>query len=305
MKGGGYPVISKGDLQRLKQLLANLPDDHAYLPPAGRRLVLQVPDGNQVLAKVYDRANMPYEVMEILRLSQSRIKSWALTFDTQRRWVADQFSIIGAFTLSPHGKYIVSATENGPIKFWNTDSQTMVKSEPLSPTPLRGGWTMSPAPVQDVRFSPDGSMAVVGGFGDVDVYDARTWKGIRRLSEIVEGHHRLSCPRFTPDGRFLLVQSAEPALRIFDTKIWEPRAPLADMPPDAVTYFPAQNGESAIYTTAAGVIALWNQSQRHMAAQLDNNGRILSLAFSPDQSLVAVVTAHEKNDTKVGLPAGH
>jgi WD40 repeat protein len=299
-KGGGYPAIPSEDLHRLKQLLQNLPDDHAQLPPAGRRVVLQVPDGDQVLARAYDRANMPDQVLEILRLSESRIKSWALNFDVQRKWNADQFSMIGAFTLTPDGKYFVSATMNGPFRVWDSESYDIVREAPVPLMPLKPGWRTTAGPVEDIEFSPDGSLAAVGGFaGDVDLYNARTWEGIRKLSEVVEGQHRLSCPRFTPDGRFLLVQSREPALRIFDTKTWEPHVPLAEMPSSAVTYFPAQREGSAIYTSAKGTIMLWNQKTRRNVAQLDDNGRILTVCFAPDQSLVAITTAHADSKTKV------
>jgi len=67
VSGSGYPTIPEGELERLDKLLANLPYDGARLPPAERRLVVQTPDGNRWRAQVYDRADAPAEILEILR----------------------------------------------------------------------------------------------------------------------------------------------------------------------------------------------------------------------------------------------
>ncbi len=80
VSGSGYPTIPEGELERMDKLLANLPDDGARLPPAGRRLVVQTPDGNRWRAQVYDRADAPAEILEILRLSRSGIRSWLPQF---------------------------------------------------------------------------------------------------------------------------------------------------------------------------------------------------------------------------------
>jgi len=45
-KGSGYPTIPENELERLDQLLAKLPDDGSRLPPAGRRVVVQIPDAD-------------------------------------------------------------------------------------------------------------------------------------------------------------------------------------------------------------------------------------------------------------------
>ena len=83
-KGSWHPAIPNADQKRLDQLLSRLPDDGARLPPPGRRVVLQVPEGDHSRARVYDLANAPDEVLEILRLSQSGIRSWAWQFKPEK-----------------------------------------------------------------------------------------------------------------------------------------------------------------------------------------------------------------------------
>ncbi len=82
-KGGWGSTIPDADLKRLDKLLLKLPDDGARLPPPGRYLVLQVPEGNHCRARVYDRANAPDEVWEILHLSRSGIGQWVPAFKSE------------------------------------------------------------------------------------------------------------------------------------------------------------------------------------------------------------------------------
>lgn len=297
--GSSFPVIEGRDLERLKALLGKLPDDHSQLPAAGRRLVIQVPSGEQVLAKVYDRANIPEQVLEIMRLSQSGITSWALKFPPQNKWKlgAPAPCTYCAVAISPDGRQIVTVQSDGPISLWDAESHALVKSLRYYPMPLPGNFTASPALPHHLTFSPDGLTAIVGDYGDVDVRDSRTWEGIRKLrGDPLQP--RLLHPRFTPDGRYLFVHSEQPALLIFDAKTWQQRDLLPRIPHDAVAYFPSNNGKRAIYVTGTRAIKLWNAQKLRDLAQLDGNGRIIDLAFAPDQSLVGVVIAHDNIQEK-------
>src|SRR5262245_9351910 len=100
--------------------------------------------------------------------------------------------------------------------------------------------------------------------------------------------------RFTPDGRFLLLESSEPALLIYDTKTWRRlHAPPDDMPRDAIAYITAPTTKRAIYLSKSVALALWDAGQLREIAKLDCSVRLDCAAFSPDESLVAVATAHK------------
>lgn len=296
---GVIKMMPKEDFERLKTFIANLPDDYSLLPPlGGRRLVLQVQTDNQVRARVYDRANMPDEVLEILRLSECRISSWTLKFEAKSTLnTGGKFQTTGSIIASPDGNQIIMAQDGGPVgsvSFFDSNSDAVVKSIPYSwmpavpmlkppTTPIP---TRTPATPMRMVFSPDGSIVLVQDYGDIDVRDARDWRGIRFLRE--DGKlPRLSHPQFTSDGLYLLVASEAPALLVFDTRSWEPHAPPPEVPSDAVAYFPSRNGKRAVYVSKSGDIRLWDQNRRRDIGQLDPGGRILDLAFSPDQSLVA------------------
>jgi len=303
---GVIKMMPKEDFESLKSLIANLPDDHSLLPPVGgRRLVLQVQKDNQVRARVYDRANLPDEILEILRLGECRISSWALKFDAKSTLnTGGKFRSTGSIIASPDGSQIIMAQDSGPIgsvSFFDSNSDAEVNSIPYSwmpavpmlkpptiPIPTR-----TPATPMRMMFSPDGSIVLVQDYGDIDVRDARDWRGIRFLRE--DGKlPRLSHPQFTSDGQYLLVASEAPALLVFDTRSWEPHAPPPEVPSYAVAYFPSRNGKRAVYVSKSGDIRLWDQNRRRDIAQIDPGGRILDLAFSPDQSLVAATIMREE-----------
>jgi len=114
-------------------------------------------------------------------------------------------------------------------------------------------------------------------------------RSVREIAEPFRGSH----PQFTPDGSFLLLQSDEPALLIYDTKNWERRQSLPGLPRDAIYYSPAPRTERAIYLSKSGVLTLWDSGHRRDVAKLDENVIVRQAAFSPDESLVAVATRHK------------
>ena len=56
----------EADLQKITNLLAQLPDDNAQLPLAGRRVVVQTLESGQWHVRVYDGKKLPSEVQSLL-----------------------------------------------------------------------------------------------------------------------------------------------------------------------------------------------------------------------------------------------
>src|SRR5262249_53818824 len=157
-----------------------------------------IPDVDHWRARGFDRANAPPEIIEILRLSRSSIRSWLPQFQPKSEWAAHEAGTYGALCLSPHGRQIISSSMNGPFRFWDPDTRGVV-NEVAKPQNI---------PVAGLLLSPDGSIAVIQGWGDLQLLNARTWRSIRELAEpFIDRKRRvLSHPQFTPDGRFLLLQ---------------------------------------------------------------------------------------------------
>lgn len=250
MKGSGYPVIPAQQLNQLKSILDNLPDDHSWLPPPGRRLVFQVAMGSEVLVRIYDRANLPDRILDAMAIVGAGIEPWTRHFAAQKTGTAAEF-------------------QAAPIHV---------------PSYL--------------SHSPDGTLEVAQGNYEVVVTTVGQ-PGYHELKEPEVNRHydSLFGAIFSPDGRYLLLQSSRPAVRIFDTKTWEPVATLPGMPTDVVGYYPDTDWKRAVFVSSTGRFGLWDPITRREIANLGSAGKILDVSFSPDCSLVAVAFLTKANDS--------
>jgi len=64
----GMDPASALKLKQVDDAIYKLPDDQSVLPPADRRLVFQVPGAGGVTVRVYDRRNLPSEIVAILKI---------------------------------------------------------------------------------------------------------------------------------------------------------------------------------------------------------------------------------------------
>jgi hypothetical protein len=67
-RSGKVGQLSTDDFQKLAEALAKLPDDLSQLPPAGRRVVVQVWENDRWRVRVYDGNHLPPEVKAVLEL---------------------------------------------------------------------------------------------------------------------------------------------------------------------------------------------------------------------------------------------
>ena len=292
-RGGGYPTIAQDDQKRLDQLLSKLPDDGSFLPPAGRRMVLQVPDGDHFLARVYDRANAPDKVWEILRLSLCGIRSWVAEFKSENDLQVGRVHD-GILALTPNGQ-LVSAVARGELRFWDSTTHKELKALPLL-------CNMVP---QGIKFSPDGTLAVLTGWGQSNccVVDTKTWNVVRDFQEPMVGRYgsKLYFPQFMADGRFLLFLCSKPDVdghitilpRAYDTKTWEKHDKLPGLPENVLTCIEMREGKQAVVLLKDDILALWDCERHREYSRLDKEVQINQVAFSPDESMVAISTVRQ------------
>lgn len=282
-KGGGGKALGPDDLKRLDSLLAQLPDDGARLPPAERRILLQARVGDHIVTRVYDRANFPDVVWEILCLGRCGISEWIQSFKSQSEINAREYKAHGFLRVSPDGKKILFASDNGPLQLWDAATRQLLAS-----VPMPGDFWNS------AGFSPDGSLLVVGG-GSFVCLDTKTWKITNHFHEDRPhgGFYTLTAPRFTADGRYLFLDCNRPSLKILDLKSWQAVDRLPEMPEDAVQCVPAPGGQRALVRRKSGALVLWDTTRHRQIATLDEDAFVSDAAFSPDGSMVAVATAPE------------
>ncbi len=272
--GGGGPPLPNETLTRLDELLAKLPDDGKRLPPPDRKLLVEADLNGARTVRVYDRANAPATVWEILRLSKCSIGSLVLDFKAADSVIdARGNESGGVLRLAPGGKQLIFTGYHQPLQFWDFITHELLR-EVRCP---RGSSATA------IDFSPDGTKVVVINDYELLVVDPKTWAF--RKTQL-----RSSSMRFTPDGLHLLLSSPNRDLRVVDASTWELTDPLPEIPPDAVQYLPALGNKHAVAQLKSGAVVLWDVAGRRIIATLRDSGRLLDAVFSPDESRVVVQT---------------
>lgn len=247
-----------------------------------------------MVARVYDRANLPDTVVEIADLVGA--DTWPLfsfpEFQPDARLEKGALSAPGApaeslnlsqpdhRTLAVSPDHRLRVVEVNPGLWWDTT----VHVEELK--------TSREAPY-DTRF-----------WSTLLIEDAQTGALIHEFREPMIGRRSIHvyAAQFTPDGRFLLVLSAIPDMRIYDTTTWQVVDGVQGVPAGAVAYDPSPDWKHGVAVFPSGEISLIeagsDAASGHKLAEIDPGNELQSVVYSPDGSRVAIVT--EKSDTKNG-----
>jgi len=265
VQGGGLDQLTEDELERLNRLIGRLPDDNSILPPVGHRIVLQVATGNEILARVYDLANAPETILEILRLSHSGIRPITLDFPPEKKWPVAELNKTGI--------------PSDAIRLRGPD---------IEETTI-------------LAISPDHYMTVRQVLHDtpaVTITDTNPSNVIRVLRVTQPGNRfvGITDADFSPDGRYLMLLTTLPAVRIYDTKDWQQVGSLLDVPPEASLYYPSPDWKYGIAVYANGDVALWDAPSRRQIAKIDIDGELSAASFSPDDSMVATTSGHENKN---------
>lgn len=278
VQGGGPDRLPPKDWATAQKLIRDLlqhsPDDQAILPPPGRRLVLHAQSGHRVVARVYDRADIPSPVMRVL-------------------------GVIGA--------------TSGPLwmEFKPSVKQpTQLVDSPIPPSAL-GIRVPHPRDPQTnglrsdtvtLAISPDRSMIVtryVDYWGKVLVTD-RTGSSVRFAASDYEINGRsisLLHAFFSPDSRYLLLLSNLPGMYIYDTKTWNPINVLPGLPSEATAFYPSSDWKHGVAVLRDGEVESWDVSKDQKQSDLDLQGDLQDVSFSEDDSLFAVSSVHRNRDS--------
>ena len=94
---------------------------------------------------------------------------------------------------------------------------------------------------------------------------------------------------YLPDGRHVLLERRREPLTILEVPTWRKVDYLPEVPEDTVHYWPAPSGKRAVAQVAGGTVVLWDVARQRAVTKLRNEAELLSVAFAPDESRVAVV----------------
>jgi WD40 repeat protein len=276
-KGSSGSRLQPEDLKRLEQLIDLLPADTKTLPPDDRKVMLQTGAGPTAAARVYDRANLPSEVISVLRASGSGVGSWVPTFAPASETKTSTNPTTQP--AKPAGLHTVIQTPTNEIHLWDNDRNKSVAK------------LADDCALLEYAVSPDHSLIATIMHPKKDPSqrhcDIRVWK--TATGELVH------------------------ELRPFEQKTCEYAAKLtwtADS-----NYLLAANKSHAFWSTIS--VGMWNLKTGRYAAEFQGaSDRITSITLSPDGAqLIAetkektrtydftaamkTITAHEKSLPRV------
>lgn len=312
-KGSSGNNLTPEELKELKAQLATLPDNHQRIPPAGRRMVVQSMLGGELEVRVYDRAAMPDQVLEILRLSHANLRSHVLSFEPTREWTAYEGHDPAVISVLPDGRlFTASEYHSDWIKIWNPATGEMLQTSELPKDVLSPGIELARQQVVPMleavhvfQLIPDteNPWAVIVSEGELRLIETRHWKTLRTPENplISTRFDRHSLSRFLSDGKEFLYQDGKIPPRIYETDMWTLIDSSDRLPKGLLYSIPAEAGSPAIYAFDDNSIELWDVEKARSLATLDEKARLGHAAFSPDGSLVAVATKHPKQGDYWGV----
>lgn len=278
VQGGGPDRLPPKEWVTIQELiqewLQHPPDDHATLPPPGRRLVLRVQGGHKVVARVYDRADIPSPVMKVLGLIGAISGPMWMEFKPSVKQPQELVE-------SPISSGAMGVRVSHP-----RDPQTNgLRSDTVT-----------------LAISPDRSMIVtryVDSWGKVLVTD-RSGSSIEFAASDYEIEGRwihILHAFFSPDSRYLLLLSNLPGMYIYDTKTWNPVDTLSGLPREATAFYPSSDWKHGVAVFRSGEVESWDVSKGQKQSQLVLQADLQDVSFSEDDSLFAVSSVHRNEDS--------
>lgn len=277
---GGTPLPAN-QLARIDQLLARLPDDHGILPPVSRRLLIETANQPERHVRVYDLANAPPDICELMRLLPTGI-AYVPRFQASGSVHVGGYEYDGALAVSPQNEILYTGRRDR-LQWWDPATREFIAE-------------MEAHHVKDIVFAPDKIHALVQSSTDIVLIDLPERKPIRIFKDRFNA-------QFTRDGRHVLLHGNNPPMQILVTQSWEPTNHTDDVPNDCTGYIPAPSIDRALVRAADGSVTLWDTGAHRPVKKLDSGSDVTMIAaFSPDESRIALCVHPWLQDRGDGVP---
>lgn len=193
-------------------------------------------------------------------------------------------------SVSPDGKKIIGAGENGIVRIWHMQGRTLEEWNSLDCEPENC------EPIKIARFSPNGRQIVTAGAnGNVRVWNVRG----RELTESKSwdtGQGEIKSIDFSPDGKLMATSGADGTIRLWDFNHLSKQPEIlclfdtCDRQSSdsvwSVEFSPDGNRLAGVGDN--GAIRLWNRQGNQWRENLElshvNNNDVTSVDFSPNSS---------------------
>jgi WD40 repeat protein len=231
-------------------------------------------DGKTIAATVSEAVQRPNMLM-----IRTVIKLWdAETLALKQTLESDSHPV--CFALSPDGNLAVACDPLGKKKVLLWDAGTGKLERTLDAGKLQPWF---------VAFSPDGKSLVVGGQkedhrGEVQLYDARTWK----LTHAFKQDTDVTTVALSPDGKMVAGITFGELIRIWNVENGDLIASLKGDPRGYCSVAFSPDSKAVAAGGPDGKIRIWDVRSGEQKETLAGHGdNIYSIAFSPDGKTLA------------------
>jgi len=265
--GGSGGRIPADKLALIDQIISRLPDDHGVLPPRNRRLVVQAANKPENLVRVFDLANPPPDICDLMRILHTR-PAYVPRFQAYSSIDVCGFEHDGALVVTSQNE-ILYAVQRNRLQWWDPMTHEFIaEAEVLD--------------VDNIVLAPDKVHALVHYCNGTMLIDLPGHKSVRSFIGLYGA-------QFTQDGRHVLVNDQHGPMQILDTQSWEPVDHADDVPKDCTSFIPAPTTHRLLVRAVDGSVTLWDTAGNRPVKQLcPESDRTIRAAFSPDESLVAL-----------------
>jgi len=231
---------------------------------------------------------------QFMFLPNSRTFVWATRKQVQvcslpkPKLLKSRDTVVGCISLSPDGKLLAVALENGTIQVWNTRSLK-----------TRFGVSGHIGRISKVMFSQDGKRLLT--LGRIEKYNTpsaiKVWdtaKGKEETTILLEGRSRAATMGLSPEGDILIVGGGD-RVAFYSTKNWEK---IKELPAQggyvrSITQFVySPDGKTVVGIGGPGIsqeyVEFWDvpaMEQRFRVQNPLSQGEVNCLAFSPDSEI--------------------
>ena len=196
----------------------------------------------------------------------------------ERNLLTANTEAVNSLALSPNGKILASAGDDGMIRLWDTSGNPI--GQPIDPLP-NGLKTR----LYSVAFSPDGKTIVSGD----EEGTIRLWNISGKLIKGFKGHQgSVSSIRFSPDGLTIVSGSDDGTIGLWNTDGNRVGKPFKGHKDGINSIALSPDGKTIVSGGNDKTVRLWTRQGKLIGQPwTGHEGMVTSVAFSPDGKTIA------------------